>query len=289
MPSERKPLLAATVSLFALNFLGPAALVLPVPFCIWYRSITKRARFAIFLLVLAALVLIPQAPLSLFLAVLHYTALLTGFLGFLFWTELGRPGTESVLLGMLITVFTGLSMMLAYPLLMGNPLATDILGYLTKSGIPVSEQFQKAMEQSAGILPGFIAASEGLALLLNLYLFRRITGIPVGFRHFSLPFHFVPVFVGAATIYILTGIYPVLQVPELLNQSLVNILIAITFFYFLQGLAVLLFFLERFKLSPIFKWLMIALAFVQPGPFLVILTGFADTWLEIRKRSSIIR
>ncbi len=289
MLSGRKPLLATAVSLFALNFLGPAALVLPVPFCIWYRSVSKRARFLLFLTVLILIILIPQDPLARFLALLHYISLLSGFLGFLYWIELGRPGTEAVLLGMIITVFTGFSIMLVYPVIMGNPLATDILHYLETAGLPVSQQFQEAMQQSSRILPGFIAASEGLALLLNIYLFRRMTGIPVGFRHFALPFSFIPVFVAVAAAYILTSIYPVVQLPQAWSVMMVNILIAITFFYFLQGLSVLLFFLDRFKLNPFLKWLVITLAFVQPGPFLMILTGFADTWVEIRKRSSIIR
>lgn len=289
MLSERKPLLAAAVSLFALNFLGPAALALPVPFCIWYRTIRPASRFKLAGLVLFAMVLIPQAPLSRFLSLLHFISLLSGFLVFLYWIEQERPGTEAVLLAITITVFTGLSMMLAYPLVMGNPLSMDILRYLEQAGLSVSDQFQEAMEQSTGILPGFIAASEGLALLFNIYLFRRITGIPVGFRHFQLSFAFIPTFVGVAALYILTNIYPIFQLPAAWTPLLVNLLIALTFFYFLQGLAVLFFFVSRYPLHPLLKWLLISLAFVQPGPFLVIIIGFADTWVEIRKRSSIIR
>ena len=136
-------------------------------------------------------------------------------------------------------------------------------------------------------LPGLIASWQVVVFLLNLYLFERLTHTPIRYRDFQMPFWIIPTFVTAGIAYILTGIWPLL--PPVLAVPSGNLLIAITSLFFVLGFAVVVHFVERVRLPRLFKYVLYAFFLIQPGPLLVILIGFAEPWVEFRRRFPIIK
>ena len=288
MPRTLKPFLALTVSLFALNVLGPAALLLPVSFCFFYRKLSLQQMALAALTVIPLLILYTNVPVARYVSLVHHIVTSTGFLVFLgIQTHRGADEHQAIRWGLLTVALLSLLLTAVYGVWMHTPLSADMLAFIRKENVALSEPMTIAMEQMGHLIPGLIAASQMVIFVFNLFLFQRITGTILHFRTFELPFWAVPAFVVTGCGYILSGVWPVLPQPTSLWTA--NLLLALTALFFVLGLSVAVFFIERANIPRIGKLLLYALLLFQPGPLLIILIGFAEPWLEIRKRFPIIK
>jgi len=283
-----KPFLALTVSLFALNVLGPAALVLPVAFCIFHRKLSLFQMTMAALISGIALFFFPQPPPGRYLSLLHHTTACAGFLTFLARIRDPEPDPHRTLLPPIIVTFIVSAVAVAlYPMIMGSGLAADMAALLQQEAFQLTQPMQTAMAQLGNLIVGIVATWQMLLLVLNIYLFQRITGTLVGFRNLRLPFVTIAFFIILGICYIFSGILSVL--PGWIANPSANLLIAFTALYYLQGLSVAVFFIENLKIPRIARMVCYLILLIQPGPMLVIAVGFAEPWVEFRTRFPIIK
>lgn len=283
-----KPFLALTVSLFALNVLGPAALVLPVAFCIFHRKLSMIQMTLAALISGIALLLFPQPPPGRYLSLLHHTTACAGFLTFLARIPDSESDPNRTLIPpILVTLVVSTVAVTLYPVIMGSGLAADMTAILQQESFQLTQPMEAAMTQLANLIVGIVATWQMLLLVLNMYIFQRITGTMIGFRHFRLPFVTIALFILFGLLYIFSGMFQVLP-PWVANPS-ANLLIAFTALYYLQGMAVAVFFIESLQIPKIARLVCYLILLIQPGPILVIAVGFAEPWVEFRSRFPIIK
>jgi hypothetical protein len=105
---------------------------------------------------------------------------------------------------------------------------------------------------------------------------------PVGMpllSQWSMPFYFVWIFIGTATVIVL-GDGP-------LRNAALNLLVPLGVMYGVQGLGVLGHLARKLMIPPFFRSLLVIFAFISFNIFFVMvlaLTGLFDTWLDIRRR-----
>ena len=75
------------------------------------------------------------------------------------------------------------------------------------------------------------------------------------------------------------------MMPASLFQSIgINCLLAVGVLYFFQGIALLVFFCDKWKIPFFFRLPLYALAVVQSsGALVLMIAGIADIWLDFRK------
>lgn len=287
MRPELKSFLLLTAFVFALNFLGPLALLLPVPFIFYFKRVPALYRAASAGIVAVLLLILVQEPLAHFVVLFQFASLVAPFLLFLSLQEKGYTIDTSIPAALLLTFVLVAAGSYAYPLFFHMPIADQLTAVLKESGFQPSPELNDALTSFIHILPGIIFLSEGVVLLLNLMIFSRVSSEPIRFQEFRLPDSLIIVFVGMALLFIFTAIVPVIHY-DVLRYMAANMLIAIAFAYFTQGLAVAVFFLNKMKMPTLLRLACFIFIFIQPGPLLVTGLGFADIWVEFRKRSFII-
>ncbi|NOZ12884.1 MAG: DUF2232 domain-containing protein [Acidobacteria bacterium] len=287
MRPELRSFLLLTAFVFVLNFMGPLALLLPVPFIFYYKRVPAPYRAVSAGIVAVLLMLLVRDPLAHFVVLVQFISLIAPFLLFLSMQEKGYGINTSIPAALLLTFVLIAAAALAYPLFFHSPIADQLNTVLKQSGFKPSPDLNKALTSLIHILPGIIFLSEGIILLLNLMIFARISREPIEFHNFRLPDTLIAAFIIAGILFIFTGIVPAIH-SEMLHNIVSNTLIALAFVYFTQGLAVAVFFLNRIKMPPLLRLACFVFIFIQPGPFLVTGLGFADIWVEFRKRSFII-
>ncbi len=287
MRPELKSFLLLTAFLFVLNFLGPLALLLPVPFIFYYKRVPALYRAVSAGIVAVLLLTLVQEPLAQFVVLFQFASLLAPFLLFLSMQEKGHSIDISIPAALLLTFILVAAGSLAYPFFFHMPIAEQLSAVLKESGFQPSPDLNQALTSFIHILPGIIFLSEGAILLLNLMIFSKITRESLHFQSFRLPESLIIAFVILAVLFIFTAIVPVIH-SDTLRYMTANALIAIAFAYFAQGLAVAVFFINKMKIPPLLRLVFFIFIFIQPGPLLVVGIGFADIWVEFRKRSFII-
>lgn len=119
-------------------------------------------------------------------------------------------------------------------------------------------------------------------LVLRLILKRLGTTIPwfPPFSHWRFPWHLVWGFILGRLIGVLTLFHPHL----ILTRIGANLDMIFLYVFFIQGLAIVWFFFDRFKIPKVFRILFVIFLF-QPGLFgtLVALFGVLDIWVDFRK------
>ncbi len=287
MRPEPRSFLLLTAFVFVLNFMGPLALLLPVPFIFYYKRVPALSRAVSAGIVAVLLIILVQDPLAHFVVLVQFASLIAPFLLFLSLQEKGYGINTSIPTALLLTFVLIAIAALGYPFLFHSPIADQLNIVLKQSGFKPSPELNKALTSLIHILPSIIFLSEGIVLLLNLMIFTRISHEPIDFHNFRLPDILIAVFIITGVLFIFTGIVPAIH-SETLHNITANTLIALAFAYFTQGLAVAVFFLNKIKMPMLLRLACFIFIFIQPGPFLVTALGFADIWVEFRKRSFII-
>jgi len=287
MRPELKSILLLTSFLFVLNFLGPLALLLPVPFIFFYKRVPTLYRATSAGVVAVLLLIVVRDPLARYVVLFQFASLVSPFLLFLSMQEKGYTIDISIPSTLLLTFVLVAAGSLAYPHFFHQPIADQLATVLKESGFKPTPELHQALTTFIHILPGIIFLSEGVVILLNLMIFSRVTKEPLQFPSFRLPDSLIIAFVVLALLFIFTAIVPVIH-SDAIQYMAANTLIAIAFAYFVQGLAVAVFFIDKMKIPSLLRLVFFIFIFVQPGPFIVTALGFADIWLEFRKRSFII-
>lgn len=175
----------------------------------------------------------------------------------------------------------------------------DLLGQMLKTpaeGAPELRD-QMAVLQSYGptliyyavrLIPGMILAMAIFVAWLNIIVSRRLFWKDLFFeklgslKHWQLPFGFVWALIGVALL-LVADIY--LFKINYLKLFAFNAFIVFGLIYFLQGLAILAFYNQRWSLPPIVRLVFYLLFFIFFQPFSIILlaVGFFDSWFDFRK------
>jgi uncharacterized protein YybS (DUF2232 family) len=166
----------------------------------------------------------------------------------------------------------------------------EALGFYSKMGLPPEEvgRLSTSAEHVRRFLiatsPGLFIAAALLTTFTNYFLARNglsrastAGGAAPGFA-WNLPDWLVWLFIGAATLF-LSGL------PVVKEVGLNGLIIMLTL-YFLQGLAIAAFWIQRLKLPPLVGILGVVLLLLQPL-LLLILTGVGlfDIWFVFRRQS----
>ena len=137
------------------------------------------------------------------------------------------------------------------------------------------------------VLPAVIALNFLFPNVLNYLLARRYL------RHLKPPISFVPTDIAdwRATDYLVwvflgSGVALFLPSPTL-NYIGLNLFLVTLAIYFIQGLAIALFWGRRVPLPPAASWLLAVVAFLLAAPFCVlacITAGLFDLWVDFRRQ-----
>src|SRR5687768_6967384 len=114
------------------------------------------------------------------------------------------------------------------------------------------------------------------AVLLRGYLLRRDPGWLEGgeFENVRWPF-------ALAVCFVLAGL-SVLSPP--LRPAGYNVLLVVSFFFALQGLAVVGYYAQRLAAPPLLRWAVVVLVVINPwAPQILGLVGLLDMWFDFRK------
>lgn len=164
---------------------------------------------------------------------------------------------------------------------------TEMSGFFAKSGFKGDElqSMEQVLKQGGALIartyPAIILVSLACIAALNLLVIKRLAArlprpLPVGeFRQFRNPDLLVwPLIVAG---------FALLLNSAIVTNVALNILIAILFLYFLQGLAVILHFFERFTVPVFVRGIFYVLLALQPYlAIAVAVVGIFDLWANFR-------
>ena len=122
MRPELKPFLLLTAFVFVLNFLGPLALLLPVPFIFYFKRVPALYRAASAGIVAVLLLILVQEPLAQYVVLFQFASLVAPFLLFLSLQEKGYIIDTSIPAALLLTFVLVAAGSYAYPLFFLYPL-----------------------------------------------------------------------------------------------------------------------------------------------------------------------
>ena len=162
---------------------------------------------------------------------------------------------------------------------------------LEMDGLRNEEALATALEAlprtMVAVLPAVIALNFLFPNVLNYLLARRYL------RHLKPPISFVPTDIAdwRATDYLVwvflgSGVALFLPSPTL-NYIGLNLFLVTLAIYFIQGLAIALFWGRRVPLPPVACWLLAVVAFLLAAPFCVlacITAGLFDLWVDFRRQ-----
>jgi hypothetical protein len=260
--------------------LGPGALLLSVPIFLYSDKLSDN-------LLLGGIVVagISTFFISFFLfdnfGIIAYNTVHYIVLTFFFLYFMKRP-KRRLFISLLLTVTFTFVVIFAYETVTSSSLLQNTFDMLKNSGQSETKEFYKSLKPLLYITPGVLAISESAVLLINIYFFAKFTKTKTEFSNFKLPDFFLPVFLFTAITY-MVATYIFKDIGFIHKLSL-NMLLAITFFYFINGFAILVFGLNLAKTSYFLRIFVYVTAFMQPGLILVTALGFADFWVDIRQK-----
>lgn len=146
----------------------------------------------------------------------------------------------------------------------------------------------KMLDYAVYLAPSFLFGFILLILLVNLALGKKFLTplIPqireIRFSYWSCPFFGVWLVIGSISL-ALANAYLAHWQPLLF--AALNLLLILSLVYYLQGLCILAFFLDRWGVRPFAKALIYLsiLLFFQPFGFVLVGVGFFDSWFDFRK------
>lgn len=172
---------------------------------------------------------------------------------------------------------------------------SEIQAVTTQAGDRWSKEQQRQVRQVGETLsgiatrawPAMLALGNGILLLVTLWALVRLLPadlpwVAEPFREWRAPEHLVWGVIGggfALLIPVLTGAGG--EIGKVVGWNLLLLLVPV---YFLQGLAVLLFLLQRYAVSPLIRAMILAMVFLfNPMPLVVASVGLFDIWADFRK------
>ncbi len=161
--------------------------------------------------------------------------------------------------------------------------------YSTRSDIPADTilQLEEAVkllrETIPKILPGILSGMILLTIWANLVFANRIlhrlqavTSPWPPFYRWRLPETFIWIVISSAIVLMVAS-------GKISNLGL-NILIVMSLLYLFQGLAIMIFYLEKWSVPRFLKFVLYGLLALQSyGLVVLVFLGLADVWLDIRK------
>ncbi|BBB32254.1 hypothetical protein TTHT_0682 [Thermotomaculum hydrothermale] len=269
--------------LIILNFSGPLAIFLPLPFFLYKDKFSFKTLF--FTSLIPLFFIFPFLPdkLSIFASVLHYGSLVLPTLLIIY---IHRKFTLTPFLRIVIPTLTILIFIVSITYF-----------FITIEGKTVFEQifeqFFKTANLNAGDLEyvknvfkyaglGLIFFSEAIFFLFNTLFFGKIGGVLRDFYDYR-----VNITIVLFTVLFLI-VVNILWATGNLNGIVLQIISTISFFlffiFFVQGFAIYLFFLKKVGFSGFAKALSIVLIFIYPLPAMLSLAGILDFWVDFRKK-----
>ncbi len=160
-----------------------------------------------------------------------------------------------------------------------NMMADDLVA--RSEGSMDSVQMQVVVDQVIRILPGLFASSFMIGILVSLYIARWWQAVlynPGGFGK-----EFRAINLGKSTALVAMAIA---AVASLVETDMVNAMLLVVFALYLnQGIAILHAVFAGKQLNAVWLFLVYILMFFIPHlVVLLALAGFADTWIDIRRR-----
>jgi len=264
-----------------LNFMGPVALLLPVPVFLYrekfeYKLSLSGIIFAGCFSFLISLYFYKDS------AVLTYNTLqffvLT--LSFLYYFEYK---TKRLFITLLLVVGVTFITIECYQLIAGIGFFQHSFDLLVKE-VPefASDDFLKSMKSTSKIVPAVMSISYGGIFLLYISIFAWIKKTKTNLTNFKLPEMLLPAFLVIALIYLGIIFYP--EKSSEIELIFLNMLIVCSFFYFLSGFSIISFGMKLAKTPTFLKVFIYFTIIMQPGLILVTALGFADFWLDFRKK-----
>ena len=180
----------------------------------------------------------------------------------------------------------------AYLMVMFEEMADALYNQLLQmEGLPDEEGMAKALEAlprtMVAVLPAVCAVNLLFPNALNYLLARRylrhqkppISFVPADIAEWRATDHLVWVFLGS-------GVALFLPVPTL-NYIGLNVFLVTLAIYFIQGLAIVVFWGRRMPLPSTACWLLAVVAFLLAAPFCVLActaAGLFDLWVDFRRQ-----
>jgi len=138
------------------------------------------------------------------------------------------------------------------------------------------------------LIPGMVISMTLFVIWLNVLVARKIFlkdkffGILGPLKKWQLPFSFVWALIGVASLLIADIYFFKIGYFKILA---LNVFIVFGLVYTFQGLAILAFFSQKWKIPPLAKlvFYLLFLLFFQPISVLLLGLGFFDSWFDIRK------
>ncbi len=264
-----------------LNFSGPLAVFLPLPFFVF------KNRFAFKILVLLSIVpvflmwfFLPD-KFSFFLSLVHYGSLVTPSLIIIYlsrFTELSvfqRVFFSSIS----IIIFMGIIYNIS-GLIFSNDFFAKIFDQIFQSGEikDVDIEYLKYIFNVAGL--GILFFSEALFFLFNLLFFSKFSEVLEDFENYK-----ADIIIVAFTVVFIFCVN-ILWFFNMLNGIMLKLVIVFCFFlfflFFVQGLSIYLYFLKKINVTGFAKALFIVLIFIYPLPAIMALMGILDFWIDFR-------
>lgn len=279
--NKSKDLLFFVLLLTFLNLMGPGAFLLSVPIFLFDKKLNNKALISGifvsgFLSFIFSYYLIKN-PAALTFNSLHFFVLTLPFLYFM------KKGIDKLFIVLVLVVFSTFSVLIIFELINNTTIMEYTLNMLlSNNGGDFPKELIDSVKTISKYGSGIISVSEGFLFLLNIFVYSWIKKVKIKFDSFKIPEFLLPVFIFVAIIFIALTLS---NFNDSYFQSLsFNLLITILFFYFTSGLAIVMFWLNIAKTPSILKVFIYITCFMQPGLIMLLAIGFADFWLNIRKR-----
>lgn len=263
-----------------LNFMGPGALFLSVPVFLYKDKLEFKLLLSAIMTAGAIIFFISMvyATESVVLTyyMLHFFILTVPFLYFI-----ENPYNRIFKTLMLVMIVSFLTI-LSHQLITGVSLLQKSIEILNEGTNEIPKELIDSMKVFEKIVPGIVSIFEGGIFLLNIYIFSKIKKVDIGFENFKLSEFLLPVFIFVAIIYIVTtftgskGYY--------IGVISLNLIIVLLFFYFLSGFSLLVFGMRLVKTPMLLRIFIFLTPFTHAGLILITALGFADFWLDFRKK-----
>lgn len=142
----------------------------------------------------------------------------------------------------------------------------------------LTEQIEELAATVTALFPAIIALSGIAVVLIDLAILRRIAGVMTEseLKHWRSPDGLVWILIGSG--------FAAMFAPGAVRLLALNLLVLVAIVYFLQGLSVVAFFLDRMRFPPALRPLLFFFLIVQYVLALcVTLVGLVDLWADLRR------
>lgn len=292
--------LMVVFALVGVYFLNIIIVLYPIPFII--LGVRHGTKYNILSLVVSSLVLgvLTSIVLGIFLFVF------LGFMSILLTYMLKRKYSTSQILMLtagilLISILVALTL---FNFITGTSLISDMenfideaiessyeevkdMGFTSYEQEEVKKIIETFYEYFVLLMPFIIITSSLFISYINFWIsvaiLRRLgdkTKVVPRFKRFTLPSNII---LGTSVIIICTFIIGYFEILYY-ETIILNVVALMTFVFFLQGLAVVAFLIDKLTINKIFKWIFLGLAVINVFLNMIIaLAGFLDALLDFRK------